>query len=132
MLEGWYFGVRDTKDKKGNGPERSQGEQESFSERGTLMDKASTIQWNSNADALRDARASESSKEDLQGVETTMRYGLFCLTFMYFRMHHVLRKEKASWDDSNDLVSLRHGPPVREKRKKMIRGDHRVGRLRNN
>lgn len=50
-----------------------------------------------------------------------MKYGLFCLTFAYFRALHNLRQEKATWDGSNDLVSLhRHGLALSEERKKMI------------
>ena len=116
MLEGWYFGERDTKDK---GLQLMQPVP-SYDVRGSLVDKASDVQTYSNADAIRDAQANQSTKEDLQSVETTMKYGLFCLTFMYFRALHTLRKEKATWDGSNDLVSMRNGPPMSEERKKMI------------
>ena len=114
MLEGWYFGERDTKD-KGQLIEVSLHDQ-----RGSMADRALSVQRNSNANAIRDSRANESAAEDIRGVETTMKYGLFCLTFMYFRALHTLHKEKASWDGSNDLVSLRHGPPLSEERKKII------------
>jgi len=114
MLEGWYFGERDTKD-NGQLMEVSLHDQ-----RGSMADRASSVQRNSNANAIRDSRGNESAAEDMRGVETTMKYGLFCLTFMYFRALHTLHMEKASWDGSNDLVSLRHGPPLSEERKKMI------------
>lgn len=87
MLEGWYFGERDTKDSG------SLLELPSFDQRGSLMDKASSVQWNSNADALRDAQANNESTDD---VETNIRYGFFCLTFMYFRALRVIQKEKVS------------------------------------
>ena len=114
MLEGWYFGERDTKDK------RQLAELPSHDQRATLAEKASSVQIDSNADALRDANNKDSMKEDLRSQETTMKYGLFCLTFMYFRAIHAVRKEKANWDGSKDLVSLRHGPPLSDERKKMI------------
>ena len=127
MLDGWYFGERDAKD---NG---TLTEIPSHNQTGSLIDKASSVQWNSNADALREARANKSTKEDLKGVETNIRYGLFCLTFMYFRALHVLRKEKATWDGSDDLVSLREGPPLSEERKSIIQeeknAEFRINRM---
>jgi hypothetical protein len=114
MLEGWYFGERDTKD------DGQLMEVPLYDQRGSLADRASGVQRNSNANAIRDARANESATEDLRGLEKTMKYGLFCLTFMYFRALHTLCKERATWDGSNDLVTLRHGPPLSEERKKII------------
>ena len=114
MLEGWYFGERDTKD-NGLLMEVSLHDQ-----RGSMADRASSVQRKSNANAIHDSRANEAAAEDMRGVVTTMKYGLFCLTFMYFRALHTLHKEKASWDGTNDLVSLRHGPPLSEERKKII------------
>ena len=114
MLDGWFFGERDTKAKK------QLEELPSFDQRGTFIEKASGVQVESNADALREANANANNEEDLKTVETTMKYRLFCLTFMYFRMLHVLRKEKSNWDGSNDLVSMKDGPPLSEERKKII------------
>jgi len=111
MLEGWYFGERDSKDKK------SMVEAEGDI-RGSLIDKAKSVQWSSNMNAMRDACANEANKEDLEGIETNIR--MFCLTFMYFRALHVLRKEKSAWDGSNDLVSLCRGPPLGEERKRIM------------
>lgn len=117
MLAGWYFGERDTKDDN----DGRMIDLPIHDQRGSLSDKASGVQQNSNANAIRNARSnlSESTSEDLQGVETTMKYGLFWLMFMYFKALHTLRKEKKSWDGS-DLISLRQGPPLSEERKKMI------------
>ena len=125
MLEGWYFGERDTKDKG------ILMEVPSFGQRGSLIDKASSVQWESNADAVRDANANEATSENLDGVATNMKWGLFCLTFMYFRALHTLRKEKANWDGSNDLISLRHGAPLGEEREKMIQEEQNAEFRRN-
>ncbi|KAL7541809.1 hypothetical protein ACHAXR_011237 [Thalassiosira sp. AJA248-18] len=116
MVAGWYFGEQDIKEK------RLLTEVPSFDQRGTFVDKATSVQWESNTNAIRDANANarDVMRDANASVETNMKYGLFCLTFMYFRMLHVLRKEKATWDGSNDLVSLRHGPPLSEERKKII------------
>lgn len=125
MLEGWFFGERDTKDKA------LALDRPSFDQRGSLFDKASHIQWDSNADAMRDARAHAATTEDLEGANLSTKYGFFCLTFMYFRMLHVLRQEKATWSGSNDLVSMRHGPPPNEERKKMMQEEKNAAFRRN-
>jgi hypothetical protein len=113
MLEGWYFGERDT---KRNG---QIVESPSHDQRGSLVDKASSVQRSSNAKAkaYHVTHLRESTKEDLKGVEANMKYGLFCLTLMYFRALHILRKEKATWDGSNGGSS---STPMSEERKKMI------------
>lgn len=118
MLRGWYFGVIDTPDS--SCPSRKKP-YTSHDQRGSLIDKASSIQLSSNANnALHQARENDSSSEELKEKETTMRYGLFCLTFAYFKALHVVRKEKKVWDGSNDLCSLRHDAPMSEERKKII------------
>ena len=122
---GWYFGERDTKDK------HTIMDQDTFDQRGTWIDKALSVQWDSNADAMRDANANDAAKEDMKIMQTNMKYGLFCLTFSYFKAIHCLRKEKASWDGSHDLVSLRQGPSQSEERKKMIREEQNA-QLRKN
>jgi len=116
MLQGWYFGERDTKDKRVLSVE----DESSHEQRGSLMDKASSVQLTSNSEALLEARRNDSTKEDLHSTETTMKYGLFCLTFAYFRALHVVRKEKATWNGSNNLCRLRSGPAISEEKKKMI------------
>ena len=127
MLEGWYFGERDTKDKRVLSVE----DDSSHEQRGSLMDKASSVQLTSNSDALLEARRNDSTKEDLHNTETTMKYGLFCLTFAYFRALHVVRKEKATWNGSNDLCSLRSGPTISEEKKKMIQEEKKAEYRRN-
>ena len=118
MLRGWYFGVIDTPDS--SCPSRNKP-YISHDQRGSLIDKASSIQLSSNANnALHQARENDSTSEELKEKETTMRYGLFCLTFAYFKALHVVRKEKKVWDGSNDLCSLRHDAPMSEERKKII------------
>jgi len=129
MLQGWYFGERDTKDKRVLLVE----DESSHEQRGSLMDKASSVQLTSNSEALLEARRNDSTKEDLHSTETTMKYGLFCLTFAYFRALHVVRKEKATWKGTNDMCSLRSGPTISEEKKKMIQeeksAEHRRNRI---
>jgi hypothetical protein len=127
MLEGWYFGERDT---KRNGPIV---ESPSHNHRGSLVDKASSVQRSSNAKAkaYHVTHLRESTKEDLKGVEANMKYGLFCLTLMYFRALHILRKEKATCGGSNG-ASI-YATPMSEERKKMIQesknAEFRIARM---
>ena len=129
MLEGWYFGERDTK-------RNSQiMESPSYDQRGSLVDKASSVQLSSNAKAkaFHVNHLRQSTKEDLKGVEASMKYGLFCLTFMYFRALHILHKEKTTWDGSNGLVDSHYINPLSEERKKMIQesanAEFRIARM---
>jgi len=128
MLQGWYFGERD---KKVNKRVLSVEDESSHEQRGSLMDKASNVQLTSNSDALLEARRNDSTKEDLQSTENTTKYGLFCLTFAYFRALHVVRKEKAIWNGSNNLCSLRSGPTISEEKKKMIQEEKKAEYRRN-
>lgn len=114
MLEGWYWGERDTKDK------RQVKVSSNHDQRGSVAERASRVQQISNQNALLEAKTSNSTNDDLQRASTNMKYGLFCLTFSYFRALHVIRKEKAAWDGSDDLCSLRQGPSMTEEKKKMI------------
>ena len=127
MLQGWYFGERDTKDKRVLLVE----DESSHEQRGSLMDKATNVQLTSNTDALLEARRNDSTKEDLHSTETTMKYGLFCLTFAYFRALHVVRKEKATWNGNNDLCSLRSCPAISKEKKKMIQEEKMAEYRRN-
>lgn len=131
MLEGWYFGERDTK--------RNVHivDSPSHNQRGSLVDKASSVQEIStiNAVTCHVNHLRESTQEDLKGVEANMKYGLFCLTFIYFRVLHVLRKEKATWSESIDLASGHHANPISDERKKMLQeranAEFRQARLEN-
>ena len=122
MLEGWYFGERDTKVIKSKLNTKQPLEMPSFCQRGSLMEKASDVQINSNANAILDhaAKSNDQTQESLKAIETNIRYGLFCMTFMYFRALHLVRQEKATWHGHHDLVSLSRGPPLNAERKQMI------------
>ena len=124
MLEGWYFGERDTKVKTSS---LSSADEPCFDQRGSLMEKASDVQLSSNANAMRAANAKEDAAESLNSMETNMRYGLFCLLFMYFRALHLVRREMATWGGSNDLITLAPKPTsISEGRQKMIQEEKNV------
>lgn len=88
------------------------------------MDRATEIQRAVIAPA-------STTAEDMGKVKTNMKYGLFCMTFMYFRALHQLKKDKASWNGCNDFASLRDDGPVSEERQQMIQ-EHANAEVRRN
>jgi hypothetical protein len=123
MLEGWFFGERDcVKDTIAI----SDDDSPSFHERGTLRSKANRIQLGSDADALRAANAMRDNDDDLKSFETTMRYGIFYLTFMYFRALHLVRREKETWRGANDAVTMAKRAPLSAERIKMIEEERNI------
>ncbi|KAL7508051.1 hypothetical protein ACHAXN_005128 [Cyclotella atomus] len=123
MLEGWFFGERDcVKDTI----TISDDDSPRFRERGTLLSKANRIQLSSNADALRAANAKKDNDDDLKQFETTMRYGIFYLTFMYFRALHLVRREKETWRGANDVVTMAKKAPLSAERIKMIEEERNI------
>ncbi|EJK65956.1 hypothetical protein THAOC_13144 [Thalassiosira oceanica] len=110
MLEGWWFGERDT---KRDSRHLEGGDTAAFDRRGSVMDRATDVQRAVIAPASATYR-----REDICKVETNIKYGLFCMTFMYFRALHQLKKDKSSWN--GDLASLRDNGPVSEERQQMV------------
>ena len=45
----------------------------------------------------------------LNETEQTMKFGLFCLTFMYFRAMKMVRREKKSWEGGADKIGTEFG-----------------------
>ena len=116
MLKGWYFGEPE------NDEQTAIWADEMFSheERGTLRSRANSIQLSSNTDAIRAANVREETKDNLKSIENSMRYGIFCLTFMYFRALHLVRREKETWRGAHDAVTMAKRAPLNAERLKMI------------
>ena len=95
-------------------------EMSSFGQRGSLNDKATTIQISFNSDASRAANANKETNDDLKSIENTMRYGIFLLTFMYFRALHLVRREKETWSGVHDAVTMAKHTPLSAERMKMM------------
>ena len=70
MLEGWYFGERDTKVKSSS---LSLADDPYFDQRGSLMEKASDIHLSSNANAMRAVNTKEDAADSRNSMETNMR-----------------------------------------------------------
>ena len=74
----------------------------------------------------------------LNETESTIRFGLFMLTFMYFRAMSFLRREKRSWSGADDAVGgnsvqgssegVLPGSSIRmtDERRKMLDEEHRI------
>ena len=118
MLEGWYFGQCDNSHNQIDGS--LQDETPSFEERGTLRSKANNIQLCSDADTVHSANAKKDNDDDLNRIETSLWYGIFCLTFMYFRALHLVHYEKETWSGANNVVTMAKRVSINPERMKII------------
>lgn len=121
MLEGWFFGLRDNCD----GTEVSISHDDSR-ERGTMRSKAHVIQITSNADTMRAANAKNDSDDNLKHIENCMRYGLFCITFWYFRTLSRTKREKETWSGVYDAVTSAKKTRLSAERIKMIEEERNI------
>lgn len=83
MLDGWYFGQSSSQQ-----PSTTTLQiKPSSVQRGSLLAKANTVQTHSNAvaAALNASSQREEQKAKLEAMQTTTKYGLFCLTFSVSR-----------------------------------------------
>ncbi len=123
MLEGWYFGEKNTHNATKSKKQLDLPlEMSSISLRGSLADKSLNVQIASDTNAAieRVVRSSDETDKTIQAIEANLRYGMFCLTFMYFRALHQVRKEKAIWCTQRDMVSIWREPSMSDEKKKMI------------
>jgi len=83
MLDGWYFGQSSLQESSTTTLQI----QPSSVQRGSLLAKANTVQTHSNAvaAALNSSSQKEEQKAKLETMQTTTKYGLFCLTFSVSR-----------------------------------------------
>jgi hypothetical protein len=87
---------------------RAKGLPTPAADRGTPGEKAQPIeaqaQWQlSNEKVVK--KGSERDQE-LQFTENTLRFGIFCITFMYFRAMSLLKREQQSWSGANDTIGV--------------------------
>lgn len=83
MLDGWYFGQSSSQELSTTTLQIKP----SSVQRGSLLAKANTVQTHSNAAAaaLNSSSQREEQKAKLETMQTTTKYGLFCLTFSVSR-----------------------------------------------
>ena len=75
-------------------------------EQGTPWEKIVPIEVASKLRTKKEKVIKEGDERDhvLNETEQTMKFGLFCLTFMYFRAMKMIRREKISWGGAKDAI----------------------------
>jgi len=143
MLDGWYFGERESLEctvgyipsLKSDGPVRSGTESvKAFSilnkrsrypsdlvddsRRGTQKEKIEPITGRAQERIAKESSKIEAihRRKALDTAEQSTKFGLFCVTFMYFRALHLVRTEKDSWSGRNDIFGLKENHATRSKR----------------
>lgn len=93
------------------------------SSRGTILEKAAGIEETSQTNIKREKVAKKGSQHEhlLNETESTLRFGLFMLTFMYFRAMTFVRREKVSWSGESEMAGLTgHGGKMTDERMRML------------
>eukprot|EP00816_Leptocylindrus_hargravesii_P008210 CAMPEP_0196807812 /NCGR_PEP_ID=MMETSP1362-20130617/7802_1 /TAXON_ID=163516 /ORGANISM="Leptocylindrus danicus, Strain CCMP1856" /LENGTH=1509 /DNA_ID=CAMNT_0042181887 /DNA_START=1363 /DNA_END=5889 /DNA_ORIENTATION=+ len=143
MLDGWYFGERESLEctvgyvpsLKSYGPVRSGTESvKAFSilkkrsrhpsdlvddsRRGTEKEKIEPITGRAQERLAKESSKIEAvhRRKALDTAEQSTKFGLFCLTFMYFRALYLVRTEKDSWSGRNDIFGSKENHVTRSKR----------------
>jgi hypothetical protein len=97
--------------------------------RGELEEKLMPIEATSKA-RLEDKRIAKEGTDHyhrLNEIETTLKFGLFMLTFMYFRAMAFLSREKKSWGGDDDPVNAGgKGAELTDERRKMLDEDAKL------
>lgn len=130
MLDGWYFGECDIKTNSLN----RQSDSDPWIS--TKVDGSRTIKSNrfhvsNSSNDLRDTfncpqtspkrENEEHNGRVLDKSETSLKFGLFCITFMYFRALHLMKQEKSVWCDQNNIAGQDKKGNLSEERKKMMK-----------
>jgi hypothetical protein len=140
MLEGWYFGERESQFKvlghvpsiKPQGKIRAGQDQISSvsqvvakmkaraenrrknlitatAAQGQMLDKAWEVEQDSQQ-KLREVKVAREGNEHehmLNETETTLKFGVFMMTLMYFRAMTFLRREQKSWSGEGDEIGVK-------------------------
>ena len=114
MLNGWYFGERETKlDTKF----REVNDKIPARPGGGLLAEISSINAKATHRFQEDqylAKEQQRQKE-LDQTENSAKFGLFMITFMYFRSRHLVRREKSKLSGDNDLIGGTKVVPTEER-----------------
>ena len=73
---------------------------------GTVFEKWAPIEVQAQARARETKAVTKGSKVDhlLDETEQTLRFGLFCMTLMYFRGLSLLKTQKSTWSGAREAV----------------------------
>ena len=96
--------------------------------RGELEEKLMPIEHGMQAreEDKRIAKEGTDHYHRLNEIEVTLKFGLFMLTFMYFRAMAFLSREKRSWGGDDDPVNGTKGQELTEERKKMLEEESKL------
>jgi hypothetical protein len=74
-----------------------------------MIEKAWEVELNSqqNLKVLKVARDGNAHEHLLNETESTLRFGIFMLTLMYFRAMTFLKREQKSWSDEGDEIGIK-------------------------
>jgi hypothetical protein len=76
--------------------------------RGTPHEKAQPIekqaQWQLSNEKV--VKKGDARDQELDFTENTLRFGIFCITFMYFRAMSLLKREQQSWSGQGDAIGI--------------------------
>jgi hypothetical protein len=104
---------------------QKKGEVTSTTMRGKSLDRIAPIFEKVEEDNLRKQlrKLNEDGTHTLDETETTLKFGMFMLTFMYFRAMAYISREKRSWSGADDAVGGSGGgggAGMTEERKRMV------------
>lgn len=118
MLEGWYFGERDTKT---SNKECAPIAVDKMVMKDTTC-KISFIDKNAKnrIDKRNEAARLENKTNNIKEIETNVKFGLFCIAFMYFRAIRLVRREKSGWSDKRKKERKSEKAVLTVERKKMM------------
>jgi hypothetical protein len=103
---------------------QKKGEVTSTTMRGKSIDRIAPIFEKVEEDNLRKQliKLNEDGTHTLDETETTLKFGMFMLTFMYFRAMAYISREKRSWSGADDAVGGAggSGAGMTEERKRIV------------
>ncbi len=117
MYEGWYFGECDDQIEK-NISEKESGNPHLTKEE-ILMQKSILHSENEIEKSRVIGQTNEETNRHLIKNETTIKFGMFCLTFMYFRALHMIKNERHIWGTKQSSYKGNIGCQLSEERKIM-------------
>ena len=117
MYDGWYFGEYDDQIMK-NDSEIASGNLHLEEEKITM--ELSNAHSENYVEKLKVTRQKNEERNiHLKKNEATIKFGMFCLTFMYFRALHMIKNERHIWGTKQSSYEGNIGCQFSEERKIM-------------
>jgi len=121
-MEGWHFGEWSAK----GSIERNSG---SFKHKQTIapsLNQAARITKDAKKRLISNKESSESLQriQNMNIIETNLKFGLFSVAFMYFRAIHLISREKCNWSTQQNQqkgVTVERKQMLHEEQQRKIR-----------